>query len=72
MDVLPEPLGTDPTGVVPSRIIVPRNLGSTFNNWLGRSQFVADPYFNGALDDFRIYDRALGPAHVAELYATFQ
>ncbi|MCJ7655895.1 MAG: hypothetical protein MUO97_11485 [Dehalococcoidia bacterium] len=31
------------------------DLGETTNNWLGRSQY-ADPYFNGSLDDFRIYN----------------
>ncbi|MBN2180850.1 MAG: LamG domain-containing protein [Sedimentisphaerales bacterium] len=32
------------------------DLGETSNNWLGQSEY-ADPYFNGALDDFRIYNR---------------
>ncbi|UCD50420.1 MAG: discoidin domain-containing protein [Phycisphaerales bacterium] len=31
-------------------------LGETTQNWIGRSQYVADPYFNGAVDDLRIYD----------------
>lgn len=30
------------------------DLGTTDNNWLGRSRFVIDPYFNGAIDEFRI------------------
>ena len=32
----------------------PDDLGSTTNNWLGRSQFAADPYFHGIIDEFRI------------------
>jgi len=31
-------------------------LGETTQNWIGRSQYDADPYFNGAVDDLRIYD----------------
>jgi hypothetical protein len=36
-------------------------------NYLGDSQFTADPPFAGALDDFRIYNRGLTPSEVAEL-----
>jgi hypothetical protein len=45
----------------------PSNLGVTTNNWLGRSQWTADAYLNGYLDDFRIYSRALPPGEVASL-----
>ena len=38
--------------------LAPSSLGNTTNNWLGRSQYGADAYFNGSLDDFRIYDYA--------------
>lgn len=41
----------------------PRNLGNTVNNWLGRAQF-NDPTFNGTIDEFRIWNRALGKAHM--------
>jgi hypothetical protein len=27
-------------------------------NWIGRSQWSADPYFKGRIDDFRIYHGA--------------
>ena len=33
--------------------IVPTNV------WFGRSQFPADPYFNGEISSIRIYGRAL-------------
>ncbi|MES1205176.1 MAG: LamG domain-containing protein [Pseudomonadota bacterium] len=45
----------------------PSNLGATGANFLGRSQFT-DPYFNGQIDDFRIYRRALTAAEVTSLY----
>ncbi|MBN1361859.1 MAG: hypothetical protein JW993_14780 [Sedimentisphaerales bacterium] len=42
--------------------VLPMNLGNTTQNWIGRSQYTGDPYFNGSVDDFRIYNRALtGP-----------
>jgi len=35
------------------------------NNWLGRSQYLADPGFEGSFDEFRIYGRALTASEVA-------
>jgi type II secretory pathway pseudopilin PulG len=45
----------------------PSDLGNTNQNWLGRSQYIADPYFNGLLDDVRIYNRILEPEQIAQL-----
>jgi Alpha-L-arabinofuranosidase B, catalytic/Concanavalin A-like lectin/glucanases superfamily/NPCBM-associated, NEW3 domain of alpha-galactosidase/Lamin Tail Domain len=45
----------------------PSSLGDTNQNWIGRSQFGADPYLNGTVDDFNIYDRALSGSEVATL-----
>ena len=45
----------------------PSDLGLTTQNYLGRSQFGADPYFNGSVDDFRIYVRALSAGELASL-----
>ncbi|MES1164613.1 MAG: LamG-like jellyroll fold domain-containing protein [Verrucomicrobiota bacterium] len=45
----------------------PINLGATANNWLGRSQYTADPYYNGKLDDVRISCRAFSAQEVAVL-----
>ncbi|UCG56702.1 MAG: hypothetical protein JSU70_17780 [Phycisphaerales bacterium] len=45
----------------------PSDLGNTTNNWLGRSQYVADAYYVGLIDDFRIYSRALARGEVAWL-----
>ncbi len=43
----------------------PANLGNTTLNYLGKSQW-ADPYLDGALDDFRIHGRALTASEIAE------
>jgi hypothetical protein len=45
----------------------PSDIGATVNNWLGRSEFTADPYFYGSMDDFRVYKRALSPQEIAAL-----
>jgi hypothetical protein len=47
----------------------PFRMRSTTQAWLGRSQFAADPYFNGKIDEFRIYNGALSAAEVAALAA---
>ncbi|MEL0455744.1 LamG-like jellyroll fold domain-containing protein [Flavobacteriaceae bacterium SZ-1-7] len=46
----------------------PATLGTNnyTQNYLGKSQW-PDPYFNGNITDFRIYDRALSPADINEL-----
>lgn len=36
-------------------------------NWLGRSQFANDAYFEGALDEFRIYSRSLSEGEIRYL-----
>jgi hypothetical protein len=46
----------------------PSTLGETNQNWLGRSQYAADGYFDGCLDDFRIYDRVLTPKQIENLF----
>lgn len=46
----------------------PSSLASTTQNWLGRSQFAGDPFLNGQIDNFRIYNRALSAADVQQLY----
>jgi len=47
--------------------VLPADLGATTQNWLGRSQYEADPYFMGMLDEFRIYNRALSASEVRYL-----
>ncbi len=43
------------------------DLGATANDWIGRSEFTKDPFFDGAVDEFRIYDRALSPEEIQAL-----
>ncbi len=42
----------------------PQGLGVTTQNWLGRSQWESDAYFEGLMDEFRVYDRALTAGEV--------
>jgi hypothetical protein len=39
------------------------------NNWIGRSQFDADPYINANIHEFRIYEGALNAQQVAADFA---
>jgi len=43
----------------------PSGLGSTANNYLGKSQYSADPYLDGSFDEFRIYTVALSASEIA-------
>ena len=49
------------------------DIGATTNNYLGRSQFSSassgDPLFDGSLDDFRVYKRALSQQEISDLFA---
>ncbi len=47
--------------------VLPKDLGRTTQNWLGRSQFTADAYLTGVLDEFRIYSRALTAGEIRYL-----
>jgi regulation of enolase protein 1 (concanavalin A-like superfamily) len=44
----------------------PQSLGSTTQNWIGRSQY-SDPYLSGLVDDFRITSGALSANDVQAL-----
>jgi DUF1680 family protein len=46
--------------------LTPASLGSTTQNWVGRSQY-ADPYLDGAVDSLRVYSRVLSASEVAAL-----
>lgn len=47
--------------------LTPASLGATANNWIGRSQYPADPYLDGIVDDMRIYSRGLSESEIAAL-----
>lgn len=49
------------------RCLKPQHVATTAN-WLGRSRFAVDPYFNGWMDDFRLYDRCLSEQEINKLY----
>ena len=38
------------------------------NTWLGRSQYVADPYFNGIIDEVAVFNRALSEVEITTIY----
>jgi hypothetical protein len=46
----------------------PKDLGATANTYIGRSQFAVDPYFNGEIDDMRVYASALTAAQITTIY----
>jgi len=46
---------------------LPSDIGDANQSWLGRSQYDWDPYFQGSMDDVRIYDRALSAGEVLYL-----
>src|SRR5205085_8670791 len=48
--------------------LTPASMGPTLNNWIGRSQFGGDAFFNGRIHEFRIYDSALPPSQIAASY----
>jgi hypothetical protein len=52
--------------------ITPAQLGTTTQHWIGRSQWTPDPYLNGRVDDFRIYNGALSAAQIAALVAGYR
>jgi hypothetical protein len=53
-------------GANSSLTLRPADLGSTPNNYFGRSQYASDPYLDGNLDEIRIYDRALTPTEISD------
>jgi DUF1680 family protein len=50
-----------------SMTIRPADLGSTTQNWIGRSQYSGDPLLDGAVDEVRVYSRALTASEVTAL-----
>lgn len=48
-------------------VMRPSDLGNTVNNFIGRSPFAADPYLDGQVDEFRIYDHVLAPEEIVYL-----
>ena len=47
--------------------LLPKDLPVTSQDWLGRSQYSADSYFEGSLDDLRIYGKVLSPEEIVSV-----
>jgi hypothetical protein len=46
----------------------PADLGAIDYAFIGKCQFSTDPYFDGQIDDFRVYNRALSASEAQALY----
>ena len=57
-------LNGHPVGTNNTMTLRPSSLGSTANNYLGRSQY-PDPYLDGQIDEFRIYNVGLSSSEIA-------
>jgi len=57
-----------PVGTNNAMTLTPMVLGSTANNYVGKSQY-ADPFLNGWINELRIYGVALSAAEIAATYA---
>ena len=53
-------------------VTITPGIFSPTRNYLGKSQFSADPLFNGKLDEVEIADYAMTPAQIAVLYNSTQ
>jgi enterochelin esterase-like enzyme len=53
-----------------SMSLYPADLGDTTNNYIGRSQWSSDPYLNGEVDGFLVYNRAISASEVSQLSST--
>ena len=58
-----------PIGTNNAMTLNPTSLGSTTLNYLGKSQY-PDPFFDGTMDEFRIYDTALPASIIASNFAS--
>lgn len=52
--------------IKPSQLTPAGTTNGTTLNYLGKSQF-SDPVFNGAIDEFKIYSRALSSTEIADI-----
>ncbi|MBP2327423.1 DUF1680 family protein [Kibdelosporangium banguiense] len=57
----------EPVGTNTAMTLNPAALGQLRNNWVGRSNYPADPVFAGALEEINIWSRALSAGQITEL-----
>ncbi|AYY13882.1 DUF1349 domain-containing protein [Actinobacteria bacterium YIM 96077] len=60
-------LNGEPVGTNENMTLSPSDLGETEQNWIGDSQWEADPLVDAAVDDFQIFDHALGQEEIQSL-----
>lgn len=56
-----------PVALQAPAVLRPSDLGATVNNFIGRSPFSDDPYLDGQIDEFRVYNRVLTTAEISDL-----
>jgi hypothetical protein len=52
--------------------LTPSALGQTTRNWLGKSQYDGDAYYQGLIDDMQVYGRALSADEIKGLVVPLQ
>jgi hypothetical protein len=57
--------GGPSAGRLPKDMVI--QTGTPWQMWLGRSQYTADPYFNGSIDDLKVYNRVLTAGEIGYL-----
>ncbi|WP_035699353.1 LamG-like jellyroll fold domain-containing protein, partial [Glycomyces tenuis] len=60
----------EPVGVNEAMTLSPADMGETTQNWIGESQYEADPLLDAAVDEFQIFGRGLTEAEVRSLTAS--
>ena len=60
-------LNGEEVGTVSDFQFVPMLISNMTSNLLGKSHYTADSYFQGSMDDFRIYNRALSASEITML-----
>jgi hypothetical protein len=58
-----------PVAATTSATLRPADMGKTLHDYIGRSNYPWDPYLDGNIDEFRVYNRALSAAEVQALAA---
>jgi endonuclease/exonuclease/phosphatase family metal-dependent hydrolase len=46
---------------------IPSILGTTSNNWIGKSEYTSGAYLKGYIDDFAIYNSVLTPVQISQI-----
>jgi hypothetical protein len=52
-----------------TNVVNPTSLFTDYTDWLGRSQWQRDPFFNGSFDEFRIWEGVLSDQEIGSHFA---